>query len=68
MVQNRIFWTIGEQLYIIDDPIISYRKIKVYRVEIFIWKYPIGTMVPVGRFCWKNGVSGKYNCGKYYGT
>ena len=33
MVRNGIFWTIGEQLYIIDYPIVSYRKIKVYRVE-----------------------------------
>ena len=33
MVQNRIFWTIEEQLYIIYYPIISYIKIKVYRVE-----------------------------------
>ena len=33
MVRNGIFWTIGEQLYIVYYPIISYRKIKVYRVE-----------------------------------
>ena len=33
MVQNGIFWTIGEQYYIFYYPIISYRKIKVYRVE-----------------------------------
>ena len=33
MVQNRIFWTIGEQYYIVYYPIISYLKIKVYRVE-----------------------------------
>ena len=33
MVQNRIFWNIGEQLYIDYYPIISYRKIKIYRVE-----------------------------------
>ena len=25
-------------------------------------------MVSVGRFYWNNGVSGKCNCGKYYGT
>ena len=48
MVQDRIFWTIGEQLYIIDYPIISYRKIKVYRVET----------MNMGRYHWKNGVSG----------
>ena len=33
MVGNRIFWTIGEQSYFVYDLIISYRKIKVYRVE-----------------------------------
>ena len=33
MVRNGIFWTIGEQYYIVYYPIISYRKIKVYRVE-----------------------------------
>ena len=48
MVQNGIFWTIGEQLYIIYYPIISYRKIKVYSVE---------TMY-MGRYHWNNGVSG----------
>ena len=36
MVRNGIFWTTGEQLYIIDYPIISYQKIKVYRVETMI--------------------------------
>ena len=33
MVQYGIFWTIGEKLYIIEYPIMSYRNIKVYRVE-----------------------------------
>ena len=33
MVRNGIFWTIGEQSYIVYYPIISYRTIKVYRVE-----------------------------------
>ena len=33
MVQNGIFWTIGEQYYIGYYPITSYQKIKVYRVE-----------------------------------
>ena len=33
MVRNGIFWTIGEQSYIVYYPIISYRKIKVYSVE-----------------------------------
>ena len=49
MVQNGIFWTIGEQLYIVYYPIISYRKIKVYRVE----------KINMGRSHWNNGVSGK---------
>ena len=68
MVQNGIFWTIGEQLYVIDYPIISYRKIKVYKVET----------MNMGRSHWKNDVSGKIlleqwcqrkcNRGKYYVT
>ena len=33
MVQNGIFWTIGEQSYFVYYPIISYRKMKVYKVE-----------------------------------
>ena len=48
MVRNGIFWTIGEQLYIIDYPIISYLRIKVYRVET----------INMGRSHWNNGVSG----------
>ena len=48
MVRNRIFWTIGEQLYFVYYPIIYYRKIKVYRV---------GKM-DMGRSHWNNGVSG----------
>ena len=48
MVKNGIFWTIGEQLYIIDYPIISYRKIKVYRFET----------MNMGESHWNNGVSG----------
>ena len=58
MVRNRIFWTIGEQYYIVYYPIISYRKIKVYRVETMIWEDPTATMMSVGRFCWNNDVSG----------
>ena len=34
MVQNRIFWTIGEHLYFVYYPIVSYQWIKFYRVEI----------------------------------
>ena len=33
MVRNGLFCTIGEQSYIVYYPIISYRRIKVYRVE-----------------------------------
>ena len=58
MVRNGMFWTIGEQYYIVYYPIISYRKIKVYRVETMIWEDPTATMMSVGRFCWNNGVSG----------
>ena len=48
MVRNGIFWTIGEQTYFVYYPIISYRKIKVYTVEI----------MDMGRSHWNNGVSG----------
>ena len=48
MVRNGIFWTIGEQLYFVYYPIISYRKIKVYRVE----------KMDTGRYHWNNSVSG----------
>ena len=48
MVQNGIFWTIGEQSYIFNYPIISYRKIKVYRVET----------IDMERSHWNNRVSG----------
>ena len=47
MVRNRIFWTIGEQSDFYYYPIISYRKIKVYRVET----------IDMGRSHWNNGVS-----------
>ena len=50
MVRNRIFWTIGEQYYIVYYPIISYRKIKVYRVE----------SMDMGRSQWNNGVIGTF--------
>ena len=48
MVQNGIFWTIGEQKYFVYYLIISYQKIKVYRFET----------MDMGRPHWKNGVSG----------
>ena len=47
MVQNRIFWTIGEQSYIVYYPIIFYQKIKVYRVKT----------MDMGRYHWNNGVT-----------
>ena len=50
MVQNGIFWTIGEQSYIVYYPIISYQKIKVYRVE---------TMY-MGRSQWNKGLIGTF--------
>ena len=33
MDRNGIFWTIGEQSYFVYYPIISYQRIKVYRVK-----------------------------------
>ena len=48
MVQNGIFWTIGEQSYFVYFPIISYQKIKFYRVET----------IDMGIFHRKNCVSG----------
>ena len=48
MVRNGIFWTIGEELYMSYYPIISYQKIKVYRVET----------MDMGRSQWNNGFSG----------
>ena len=50
MVQNGIFWTIGEQAYFVYYPIISYQRIKVYRFETMDME-----------IChWKNGVIGTY--------
>ena len=48
MVRNGIFWIIVEQTYIFYYPIISYRKIKVYRVE----------KMDMGISHWNNGFSG----------
>ena len=50
MVQNEIFWTIGEQSYSVYYPIISYRRIKVYRAET----------MNIGRSHCNNGVSGTF--------
>ena len=46
MVQNGMFWSIGEQYYIGYYHIRSYRKIKVYRVE----------SMDMGRFQWNNNI------------
>ena len=48
MVRNGIFWTIGEQSCLVYYPIISYQRIKVYRVET----------MDTGRSHCNNGVSG----------
>ena len=50
MVRNGIFWTIGELLYFVEYPIISYRRIKVYPVQA----------MNMGRSQWNNGVSGTF--------
>ena len=50
MVRNGIFWTIGEQSYIVYYPIISYQKIRVYRVKKWISEDPNETKVLLGRF------------------
>ena len=50
MVQNGIFWTIGEQSYIVYYPIISHQNIKVYRVET----------MDMGISHWNNGVTGTF--------
>ena len=50
MVRNGIFWTIGEQSYIVYYPIISYRMIKVYRVET----------MDMGRPQWNKDVIGTF--------
>ena len=51
MFQKEIFLTIGEHLYFVYYPIISYLRIKVYRVET----------IDMERFRWNKGVSRKYN-------
>ena len=56
MARNGIFWTIGEQTYFVYDPIISDRKIKVYRVET----------IDMGRSHWNNGVSGTILLEQWY--
>ena len=48
MVQNGIFWTIGEQTCFVYYPIISYQNINVYMVAT----------MDTGRSQWNNSVSG----------
>ena len=48
MVRNGIFWTIEEQSYFVYYAIISYQRIKVYRVET----------MDMGRSHCNNGVIG----------
>ena len=50
MFQNGIFWTIGEQSYIVYYLIIYYQRIKVYRVE----------RMDMGISHWNNGVIGAF--------
>ena len=58
MVRNGIFWTIGKQSYIVYYPIISYRMIKVYRVE----------SMDMGRSQWNNNVIGTFSHIHKYGS
>ena len=51
MVQNGIFWTIGEQYYIGYYPIRYYQKIKVYSIE----------SMDMGRSQWNNNVIGTFS-------
>ena len=53
MVQNRIFWNIGEPLYFLYYPIIYYRRIKAYRVETI----DIGN-IPLEQWCQWDGYAG----------
>ena len=47
MLQDRILWTIGEHLYFVYYPVISYQRITFYKVET----------MNIGRSHWNNGVS-----------
>ena len=58
MVRNRIFWTIGEQLYIVYYPVISDRKIKFIGLKNGYGK------IPLEQWChWDES-----HIHKYYGT
>ena len=41
MARKEILWAIAEQLYFVYYPIISYRRINVYRVENGYGKIPL---------------------------
>ena len=58
MVRNGSFWTIAEQYYIGYYPIISYRKINVYRVE----------SMDMGISQWNNDVIGTFSHIHKYGS
>ena len=49
MAQKGIFGIMGNDHILVYHPIISYKRIKVYRAET----------MDMGRFHWNNGVSGK---------
>ena len=49
MVRNGIFWTIGEQSYMVYYPIISYQRIRLIGLIRWIWEDPIGTTVSLRR-------------------
>ena len=55
---KREICTIGGELYFVYYHIISYQRIKVYRVET----------MDKGRFHWNNDVSVKFNNSKYCGA
>ena len=56
MVRNRIFCTIGEHLYFVYYPTISYQRIKVYKVEtmdmgISHWKNDVSVKILLEQWC-----------------
>ena len=51
------FGILGNDHILVYYPMISYQRIKFYKVET----------MDVGRFCWNDGVSGKLNPSKYDG-
>ena len=57
MVLKGVFWTIGEHLYFVYFPLISYQRIKFYRIET------INMVILI----YNNGVGVKFNPSKYFG-